>query len=97
VRGRPWQELLIDLATLCDLPGTELQNNTFYKARDLHSRIEANGGLEKATDADIAEIQRMHREIEDTHPKLYQDRQKMLDEAGKGRTGPIDSGLDRRK
>jgi hypothetical protein len=65
------------------------QNTIFKKASALVDRIEAKGGLPKATDADIMEMKKMHAEIEQAHPDLFSLRQKKLEEFGKG-NGDVD-------
>jgi len=88
VRGRPWTELQIDIWALAGLRVTSVQHALFNKATALRDRIEANGGLNKATDADILEMQKMHRELADGYPDLWDHRNKKLAEHGKG--GDID-------
>jgi hypothetical protein len=84
VRGRPYQELFLDIIALGGLRVNTRQNEAFKKAHALYQRVEANGGQNTATDADITEMQRMHRELEEVHPDLYQLRQKALADMGKG-------------
>jgi len=89
VRGRPWSELLFDLAALSGLRVNSRQHAAFQKASDLHDRIEAKGGVGKATDADIAEMQAMHRELAEAHGDLYEHRQKLMEKMGKGGPGDL--------
>jgi molecular chaperone DnaK len=84
VRGRPWRELLLDLAALSGLRVTTRQHEVFEKASALYDRIEANGGVAKASDADISAMQAMHRELAEVHGDLYEQRQKLFDKMGKG-------------
>lgn len=83
VRGRPWSELLFDLAALSGLRVTSRQHDAFVKASALHDRIEAKGGIGKATDPDIAEMQAMHRELAEVHGDLYEHRQKLMEKMEK--------------
>ncbi|MGA3371744.1 MAG: Hsp70 family protein [Terracidiphilus sp.] len=84
VRGRPWRELLLDLAALSGLRVTSRQHDAFVKASELHDRIEAKGGVAKVSDAEIAELQAMHRELAEVHRDLFEQRQKLFDKMGKG-------------
>jgi hypothetical protein len=98
VRGQPWNELLLDVISLAGLRVTLHQANVFKKADALWDRINAKGGLPKATDADIAEMKSMHVELEDAYPDLYEHRQRKLDEWGKGAAGQVDlSDLESRR
>lgn len=76
VRGRPWNELRLDIVSLSGLKVTSQQNAVFVRATALVQGIEEKGGLAKATDADIAEMKRMHNEIEAAHPDLFSLRQR---------------------
>jgi hypothetical protein len=63
---------------------TTRQHEVFEKASALYDRIEANGGVAKASDADISAMQAMHRELAEVHGDLYEQRQKLFDKMGKG-------------
>jgi molecular chaperone DnaK len=82
VRGRPWNDLLIDIRALGGLRVSTRQNEAFNKASSLFDRIVEKGGISVATDADIASLQSMHRELMDVYPNLYELRQKVIDGLG---------------
>ena len=94
VRGRPYQNMLIDLDALDGQRVTQAQLAIYNEAQQLVRNINQNGGLEKATDADISALQRMHNSMADTFPKLYELREKMLDEMAKGHSKPLSSDTD---
>jgi molecular chaperone DnaK len=98
IRGQPWSELLLDIVSLMGLRVTTRQAEAFNKAAALWDRVNEKGGITKATDADIGEMKRMHNELRDAYPDLYELRQKKLDEWGKGNASQLDlSDLEARR
>jgi hypothetical protein len=90
VRGRPWRELTLDIAALGGMKVSSHQHQVFNKGSELHDGVTARGGIETATDAEIAAMKKMHVEFEDAYPDLYARRKKVLDELGKNDAGEID-------
>jgi molecular chaperone DnaK len=82
VRGRPLHELLLDLCALSGKRVSAAQHDAFNRASALYDRIEAKGGRETATPADLAEAESMHRELERLYPELYQWRSEFLASLG---------------
>ena len=94
VRGLPWQNLQLDVMALSGLKVTAHQHGLFAAASALLQRVNAGGGVEKASDGDIADMVRMHHELNDAHSDLYELRQKTLDEMGLKRADQIGADID---
>jgi hypothetical protein len=90
VRGRPWMELQLDLIALSGARVSAHQHQLFNKATALCDSLTDKGGVEKATDADLAALRQMHSELEDAHPDLFELRKKALDEMGRGDASQVD-------
>ncbi len=90
VRGRPWLDLALDLMALSSMRVTSAQGEAFTRANKLFTRIEEKGGIETATDADIAEMKAAHLALKELHPDLYERRQNCIDERKKQHGGKED-------
>lgn len=84
VRGRPWNDVALDVAALGGLKASSYQNSLFTKAIVILDRISDRGGLETATDAELDELRKIHEELMRAYPDLWRLRNEELEKLGKG-------------
>lgn len=83
VRGRPYFDVLLDLAALSGLYVNPEQHRLFNEAEAVRKRIEEKGGIRVASDADLREIQQSHETLMRAHTDLPERRQKVIEEMRK--------------
>jgi molecular chaperone DnaK len=84
VRSRPYCDLLIDLQALEGLRVSTEQHRLFTKANELTDRIQENGGVRNASEADLREMRQLHEDLMQTHDDLAERRRRVIEELGPG-------------
>ncbi|HEX4961291.1 MAG TPA: Hsp70 family protein [Thermoanaerobaculia bacterium] len=84
LRRKPYFDLLIDLWALGGLRVSPYQHELFNRADALIKKIDAKGGKEVLTEADIAELIALHEKLVQAHSDLFTRREKVLAELPQG-------------